>query len=1528
MSPSSTSDDVLDLFHPAVAEWFRTCVGTPTPPQALGWPVIAAGEHTLILAPTGSGKTLAAFLACLDQLWKTPGSGRGVQLLYVSPLKALNNDIYRNLHRPLEGVQATARTRGEELPKLRIGLRTGDTTTQERQRQLRTPPHVLITTPESLNLLLTSKGRDILHTVRWCIVDEIHVLCPNKRGVFLAILLERLQQLAGNFARIGLSATQRPLEEVARYLGGLEYASGELRQRPVHIVDTGLRKQHDLLVVNPVERFGPLPERSVWPSVYRYLYDEVRRHRSTIIFANNRRSVERITTALNELHEESGMRGQASAVHGPTGSTISPVESAQPGQTPSGIAHETLPPDYSGAQLVRAHHGSVSLEMRRQTEQLLKEGRLAAVVATASLELGIDMGAVDLVCQVESSGNIARGLQRVGRAGHLVGGQSKGRLIPKTLPDLLEQAALVREMAAGRVEALHVPTGCLDLIAQQVVTMVSVETWEVPRLYAVLRQAYPLRDLTPEAFESVLEMVSGRFPAEAFRELRARITWDRVHNQLHALPGSKQLALLNGGTIPDTGQYAAYISGTTNRVGELDEEFVFERRVGDVFMLGTTAWRIEQIEADRVNVTRAEGMPAVMPFWRGEKVSRSTDLGDSMGQLITETLTRLSQDRPGTQRWLEEECLLDNHAAENLVYYLKRQIETAGAVPGHATILCEAFRDQIGDWHLAILSTLGSRFHLTLRFALESLWREQFGYQPYCLHHDDGLLLRLADASDPPLDLLTRLDPATVERRVLQELADSALFAIRFRQNAARALMLPTGPPDKRSPFWLQRLKARNLLQVARQHPRFPVVIETHRECLHDHLDVDRLQIVLQGIKEGRVKLVTRRAETPSPFAGQLLFGFTAAFMYDDDKVELRGGGQPASVDKNLLDQLLSPHSFNHLLDPRAIEQVDKRLQGVGLAPRSAEELAEWVRRLGDVREEEIPAPALEFVPELVQQGRLAKWVVPGRKEPRWILQEDADIYHRSATGAADASTTILRRYLLTHALVGVEDVLARYPFERHWVEEQLRGWSRSGSAVALESWGDRPTVAFAAPENLEQVQRGSLSLRRKEIPTVPPATFALFIQRWQGRHPEVQVGGPDGLRAALERLQGLTLPRELWEHTVLPARVPGYHPRLLDDVMLSGEWLWACCSADDGRGGVCFVRRDQLQHYPYPHVEMPIASDAAPVHDLLRERGAMFQVDIATTLNLPPGSVKAALWLLVDLGLLTNDCFDVLRRTDTDDEPVSPKRVTLRAMRYQRVQFPEGRWSLLPWGQPETECRALFEVQLLLERYGIVARDLAVQDPSLLPWRILYEVLSRLELTGEVRRGYFVEGLSGAQFALPEAVTQLAELRNHPSEQEPVVLLHALDPANLYGPSAPLGWPFPRSDVVAPGAADASPPSEPCHGDTIPPNNNGLSPAGFTWSRRAGNWLVMKAGRILLAVEGQGKRLWPAPTATDEELFEAVQVLVEMLRTGYGTDLRAKLVVEEWNGWPAVTGPARVLLEAAGFVRDYQAMRLYAAWA
>jgi ATP-dependent Lhr-like helicase len=1478
--------DPLDLFLPPVRDWFRTALGEPTPAQRQGWPAIAAGQHTLILAPTGSGKTLAAFLACLDRLWRQDPLPPGVQVLYVSPLKALNYDIHRNLQVPLAGVALTADRTGHPLPVVEIAVRTGDTSAAERQRFLRHPPHVLITTPESLHLLLTSRARDGLRGVRYCIVDEIHALCPNKRGAFLALLLERLAALVPHeFVRVGLSATQRPLQEVARFLGGQqETPDGRFVPRPVTVVDAGLRKDLDLRVISPVDRFGPLPERSVWPPIYRLLEREIRAHRSTIVFANNRRTVERITAQL-----------------------IGPAEETSEVSEDSG----SLP----GVPLARAHHGSVSPEVRRQTEEALKEGRLRAVVATASLELGIDMGAVDLVCQVESPGSVARGLQRVGRAGHLVGRQSKGRLIPKMPADLLEQAVLAREMAAGRVEELRVPINCLDVLAQQVVAMTAMDPWEVPRLHALVRRAYPYRDLTPQALEAVLEMVSGRYrfgtatpSGQTLGALQPRVSWDRAHNRLLPLPGSQHTALLNGGTIPDTGAYAAYTRGGV-RIGELDEEFIYERRVGDVFLLGTHAWRLERIEADRVVVVPAEGAPAMVPFWRGEQTGRSYDLGRAMGQFLRELGARLGQ--PDCQTWLQEEYFLDAASADNLRRYVRRQLDVAGTLPTDTTLLVEAARDPVGDWQVFVLSPLGARLHLGLRLALEARLRERLGYQPQCLHHSDGILIRLADAPAPVLDLFDCLTADNVEALILDELADSALFALRFRQNAARALLLPRGKAGRRAPLWLQRLRGRDLLQVARRHPDFPVVAETFRECLEGHLDLPHLKQLLTDIHEGRVRVVTRRAESPSPFAGSLVFNFTAAFMYEWDRTEQDGSGRP-SLDRELLGQLVAPERRGHLLDPRAVRQVERRLRGLGQPPRTATETAEWLRRLGDLSPADLHGPMEVFLQELETDGRAVRLELPGCPEPtRWVLAEEAGQY-RLAFGLPDGSTpaaeaqpgerqagaqAILYRFLETHALVGLADVLSRYPLDARWAERQLAAWAESGRVVALPPREDAEPVRWSSPANLGQVERTSLALLRREVTTCSPVQFARFLVEWQGGEAGAGDDPAARLEAVLDRLEGLALPAELWEQTVLPSRLPGYEPRWLDACASGGQWTWVCRQhADGGPLAVAFWRREHLAQVTAP-APAEVDGEAARVLEALRLRGASFVTDLARELALTPSAVRAGLWTLLRRGLVTNDHFGVVRRgEEAVAEAADPRAVAVSPRRRAALTRTEGRWSLVAWGQPDVERQAVFQARLLLGRYGVAARELALTDPDLLPWRVLYEVLSRMELAGDVRRGYFVEGMSGAQFALPEATRLLQDVAVAADQAGAARLLHSLDPANLYGSGAPLDVPL-------------------LDGGTRP------------FLRRPGNWLVVRGGRPVLLVENHGRQLTALASASRDDLAAAVGCLPGILAGDRRLQARGKLTVEQWNGEPVTATAGAELLQAAGFVRDYQALALYGGW-
>ncbi|HMB05055.1 MAG TPA: DEAD/DEAH box helicase, partial [Isosphaeraceae bacterium] len=1333
----SCDADGLDVLLPVVASWFRTTFGTPTPAQRLGWPEIAAGRNTLIFAPTGSGKTLAAFLACLDHLWRVPRTTRGARILYISPLKALNQDICRNLQVPLVGILARARAEGVDLAPLTVALRSGDTSAADRQRLVRTPPDILITTPESLHLMLTSRAREILRAPSHVIVDEIHALAPNKRGVFLALLLERLEAFnPGGFVRVGLSATQQPLDEVARYLGGRRTVAGPRgsvpwEPRPVSIVDAGLRKQLDLEVTVPFDRAGPWPAGSVWPAIEHRLLDLIRGHRSTIVFANNRRVVERLTAHLNE---RAGGEG------------------------------------FGPAALVRSHHGSLSPAERRATEEALKRGELSAVVATASLELGIDMGAVDLVCQVESPGSVARGLQRVGRAGHLVGRISKGRLIAKTSGDLLEAAALCRRMVRGEVESLRVPTGCLDVLAQQVVACVAMDRWDVPALFDLVRGAYPYRDLTAPAFESVLKMVSGRFPTESFRDLRARVSWDRVHNRLHPLPGTAKLAVVGGGTIPDTGQYPVYLGDEGPRLGELDEEFVLERRVGETFVLGTSTWRIEAIEPHRVLVARAEGEAAMMPFWRGEDSPRTAELGEAVGALVRELVDRRGD--PGALDWLQAECRLDRAAARCLLDHIDRQVRIAGAAPDDRTVVIEAFRDPAGEVGLAVLTPFGGKLHQALKLALQARLRARLGISVACLHGDDGVLIRLPQQADePPLDLLDGLTAGQAEDLIRDGLGQSALFGLRFRQNAGRALLMPRPDPAKRTPLWLQRLRAKDLLQVVRRFPDFPIVVETYRECLDDDLDLPRLRAFLGAIQAGSIRIVARRGAIPSPFASNLIFRFTSQYLYQWD--EPRRADRPAGpsvVDEELLDPLLDPATHAHWLDPNAIGRVEGRLRGVGRPPRTADEMAETLRRLGDLAPSELAGPMLGFLADLDAQGRAVAITVPGTAEPdRWIAAEEQPLYEAAFAPEPDGSAeeVIVQRFLQTHALVGLDDLTARYPIGPARATELLERWSEAGQLVRLgpADGSDRPR--WADRRNLDEVRRLSIALRRREGVAVPPEVFADFVARRQHVHPATRCEGRAAVGLVLEQLQGFAAPAELWESDLLPRRLRDYRPDWLDETLAAGGWLWR--AQGDGRGEprVALVPRDFAGPWPAHEAEEPPSEAETRVLDHLARRGAGFATDLARETGLEPSSVRAALVGLLKRGLVTNDRFDPLRpgaqamaEALTAASATPPmRRPSLGRIRpsYRRPvsSRPEGRWSRLAAIEADAEIAALAWAAALLERYGVLTRETAALDPWAPAWRDLVPWLARAELRGELRRGYFVEGLSGVQYALSEAADE-----------------------------------------------------------------------------------------------------------------------------------------------------------------------------
>jgi ATP-dependent Lhr-like helicase len=1519
MATSIPLADVLDGFHPAVAAWFRDQLGEPTAAQRLGWPVIASGRNALIAAPTGSGKTLAAFLAALDYLWRIAPNRRGVGILYVSPLKALNEDVSRNLEGPLAAILAQSKAMGDPLPSLRVAVRSGDTPSRERAAIVRKPPDILITTPESLHLLLTSRAREILRGLSHVIVDEIHAVCGNKRGVFLALLLERLAAInCSRFVRIGLSATQRPLEEVARYLGGFARSMSadspaRFEPRPVTIVDTGWRRNLDLEVIWPQCDDLPAVNGSIWPDIERQIAGLVRDHRSTIIFANNRRTVEKLAARLNEAAETDGGDLQRDAVLPPQ---------LRPGTDSTGLekpdsterAEDRRPGD--GA-LFRAHHGSISLAERRATEDSLKRGELKAVIATASLELGIDMGAVDLVCQVESPGNVARGLQRVGRAGHVVHGVGKGRLIAKTPADLLEMAALCRAMSHGEIESLRVPHGCLDVLAQQVIACVAMEPWDVPALYDLVRGAYPYRDLSADVFESVLKLISGRFPTPSFRDLRARVVWDRVHNRLASLPGTAQLALVGGGTIPDTGQYPVYLGDGGPRLGELDEEFVYERRIGEAFVLGNSTWRIEALEPHRVLVSKAEGQSAVMPFWRGESTARSIELGEAVGRLCRDLSARL--DDPELDAWLTEECRLAPQAARKLRGYIARQKRVAGVVPDDRTIVIESFPDPAGEQSLAVLSPFGGRLHQALRLVLSGVIRERFGLVPAAHHADDGLLFRLPRTEEPLLDLLDCLSPETAERLLREELPHTALFGLRFRQNACRALLMPRPDPAKRTPLWLQRLRAKDLLQVARRFPDFPIVVETVRECLDDDLDLPRLRGLLEGIQAETIRVVRREGQIPSPFASELIFQFTAAHLYEWDQPVRsdRGPGGP-TVDLDLLGGLLQDGSVAGRLLPEAIVRVENRLRNHGRPPRTANEMAEHLRLFGDLAAAEIIGGMPTLLEELKREGRALVYEMSGVPEPsRWILAEEEPLYraafpanlpiagYRDGVGISspdgegeEARDKIILRYLRTRALIGITDLMSRYPVSAAAATERLERWTEDGRVVRVgedgggERWSDR--------ENLTEMVRASVAIRQRESLAVQPEVFAEFLLRFQRVHPGVRGDGIAFVDRVLEQLQGYPASASLWEADLLPRRVTNFRPDWLDEALGTGQWLWRAAghSASDRR--VAFFRRD----FSGPILRgAPPPSELSPREEtslaLLDSHGASFATDLARRSGLEPSQVRRALDDLLGRGLVTNDRFEPLREgsntallaLDRASAERRAGRLLRRSLRQPLLGAREGRWSRLERPVDSDEAGLWEWAEVLLGRYGVLTREILDLELWAPAWSDLVHLLSRAEWRGEIRRGFFVEGLSGVQFASDEAAAELLRLSAARDERDALVWVSTTDPANLYGSGAPF-------DVELLGGGTARLPRVP------------------------GNSLVLRRGRPVLVIESYGKRLTTLPSADQTDINSALNFLPNLT-----SPARRVLKVETYNGAAVIDSAVAPRLAELGFVRDYPAMAYYAGW-
>ncbi len=1499
-------------FHPAVTEWFDGAFDRPTRPQRQGWPVIARGESTLILAPTGTGKTLTAFLWCLNRLMfepEPPKTGR-CRVLYISPLKALAVDVERNLRAPLAGIASLARARGDDFRVPTMALRTGDTPASDRARFQREPADILITTPESLFLLLTSNARERLRTIETVIVDEIHALVSTKRGAHLALSLERLEHLLARPAqRIGLSATQRNLDEIARFLGGAvpatrragatrprkaasaaadlhaEFAgSATDRYRPVTIVDAREPKKLSIVVEvpmadmaragMPVEQPGANPERAgvqtIWTSIHPRLLELVRSHRSTLLFANSRRLAERLAAAINEL---------------------------------------------AGETLVRAHHGSLARAQRTEIEELLKEGRLRGLVATSSLELGIDMGAIDLVVQIEAPPSVASGLQRIGRSGHRVDETSAGIIFPKFRGDLLAAAAVTGAMTRGLVEPSRYPRNPLDVLAQQMVAVASMDQWTVDELYALVRGAAPFADLSRRVFDGVLDMLSGRYPSDEFAELRPRVTWDRVNGVVTGRQGARRVAIANAGTIPDRGLYGVFLAGAerdTARVGELDEEMVFEARAGETFVLGASTWRIEQITHDRVLVSPAPGEPGKMPFWKGEGPGRPIELGMAIGKL---TRDLRKADPPEAIDRLAADHGLDRIAAANLLQYLEDQHRAVEVVPDDRTILVERSADELGDWRLSVLTPFGSRVHAPWAMAATARLRDERGLDAEVMWSDDGFVVRIPEGDEPPDTAFLIPDPDEVERLVVRQLGSTAMFAARFREAAGRALLLPRRRPGMRAPLWQLRKRAADLLAVAARFGSFPIVLETYRECLRDIFDLPALVDLMTRVRSRSIRVSTVDVRTPSPFAASLLFGYVANYLYDGDAPLAERRAQALSVDQAQLAELIGEGELRELVDPAALDAIEADLQCLSdrLHARSTDAVHDLLLRLGDlsdaeVRQRSAPGVGDAAITELVASRRAIGIRVAG--EVRLIAAEDAARY-RDGLGtpvpdglpeaflepAADASGDLVRRYARTHGPFTPADVATRLGMSTSAVVATLRRLAATGRLIEGEYRPGGHGREWCDAEVLGRLRRRSLAALRQQVEPVDPHVLGRFLVSWHGlTRPRP---GLDALLDAVEQLQGVPLVASTLERDVLPSRIDGYSPALLDTLLSAGEVVWKGIEPLGERDG-----RVALYLTDHAAALMP-AGDAGASEGLdsrearivawLSAHGASFfgVLHEAAGGGFPQETVDA-LWSLAWKGLVTNDTLHPLRAYTTGpDRSRRTSRAT--AFRSRRLVPPsaEGRWSLIgvaARANPTAWAAAMAEQ--LLVRHGIVTREVANVESLPGGFGAVYPVLKRLEETGRVRRGYFVAGLGAAQFARPGAVDLLRAERDVESEPQ-IATLAATDPANPCG--AVIEWPI-WSDRVPQRA-----------------------------TRSAGARVVLVDGHAVAWIARGDRQLLvrlpddePARSRAGRALASELVRLARLAPEG-----RRGWLVAEINGAPAGQSPAAAYLLDAGFTTTSGGLQL-----
>jgi ATP-dependent Lhr-like helicase len=1522
----ATESDVLSLFSEPVAKWFRERHGTATEPQIEAWPRIKRGENVLIHSPTGSGKTLAAFLSSLDTLYSDTALGKksGIRTLYISPLKALGYDVERNLREPISGIEKIAKTQGVEVPEIRADVRTGDTPSSARARMVRNPPHILITTPESLYLILTSpRARETLQTVETVIVDEIHTLCTNKRGVHLSITLERLEQIAPNFQRIGLSATQRPLSEVARLLGGQSVRSSErnvekllIEPRPVSIVDCPGSKHIEISVHGMAEAVGSDPG-SIWPKLIPTVLDDIEAHDTTLVFANSRRQAENTAERLNASWQarQNGLderevvgdgNYRSEAVDGP----------------------------------FMAHHGSLSDTLRREIEAQLKAGELPALVGTSSLELGIDIGSIDLVVQLQSPKTVTQGLQRVGRAGHSVGATSRGKIYATHPEDLIEAAVIVKGMQDRQVEHVVVPRNALDVLAQQIVAMVAVQDWRVDDLYRVIKGAYPYAELTFTNFLGAIRLVSGHYPRELFSSLRARIHWDETRDVLQQLPGTRMMAISNGGAIVDRGAFSVVLPDGKTRIGELDEEFVFESGEGDAFMLGSQVWRVAKIEDDRLIAEPAPGAAPRMPFWRGDFPWRPLDLSYKLARFRSKTAAMLrpfvgdEHAPPKVVEWLRTEYPIDDAGARQIIDYIRRQIRWSGAISSDKTVIVETYQDSIGDQRIVVHSPFGGRINgpWSVAIARELLKRKKV--EPEVQVSDDGFMFRLPQSDDAALgDFVGDMTSAQAKELVLEGMIDSPLFGAVFRQNAYRALLLPSLGQFRRTPFWLQRLRAKDLLAIAKSFPDFPIVLETYRDALEDFMDMPGLERILCDIQNGDIELKYVVSDVPSPVARALDHDFVEFWMYQWDTPKSERSLQELNVDRSSLAQLFRNPEAAGLLRKEAIADVSSAAgrTTVGMKVRTETELAQLLTEIGDLSDEEAAerseADFGGWLSSLQAQGRVEPidFDVDGRVDTRWVATSLAAEYRRAISIPSDYASVrrVVARFLARSGPVSIAVLQSRYPIETSALHDALDELMADSQATkgfftdeGVEEWLDLSMLA--------RIQQRTLSILRSEVEPADPMNYQAALLARQTISQDTRNPAIEEVTTAIDQLQGVPIEAEQWTRDILPARSNRFRNVDLNELIESGEFAWVFCRDDHREAKKIALIRPGQARYVLAGATLELIfrgpeglnEDALSVYDFIASEGvADSETILAAIGDATPSKLAVNLRDLAHRGLITCDSWTVamaisrsseLRTSARGIQSRSPatsaphigshrgsrRQFTHRLRETQGIFAAGVKWSTTSrfafLGPRLDEAQlAIKRAGVLLRRHGIATKRAIELDKLEWEWRPIYSALSLMELRGKVRRGYFVTGLPGVQFAETEFIEAMRSLGDDRASVSMPRIIAANDPSFV----------FDRALASMTGEASAA--------------------RLLGCSRNRNTKVAFENHRPTMVAHSNGSRIETAD-ASEDAIGRAVTALIRSI-TASSTNRR--VVISEWNGQNVFESPAAELLAKLGFRRDYPNM-------